>query len=83
MTAFFDRLRSDQALDRALALADEVPDDLIRSRVKAVLAFSLAQASPGDEVVEMVLGGGGRPQVQSLSSARPEGTSGAARPVKA
>jgi hypothetical protein len=72
MSAFFDRLRSDKSVERALRLAEEIPNDLIRSRVKATLAFSLADASLSDEVINMVLSGDGRAQVQALPSSRPE-----------
>jgi hypothetical protein len=74
MSAFFDRLRSDKSVERALRLAEEIPNDLIRSRVKATLAFSLAEASLSDDVINMVLGGDGRAQVQALPSGRPEGS---------
>jgi hypothetical protein len=81
LTAFFDRLRSDQSLERALQLAEEVPDDLIRSRLKATLAFGLANASPSDEVIKMVLEGDvGHAPVQVLPATRADGSlSGATR----
>jgi hypothetical protein len=82
MSAFFDRLRSDKSLDRALELADDVPDELIRSRLKAILAFSLAGASPSDKAIGIVLGADEiRAPIQALSPARGDatGSSGGAR----
>lgn len=39
MTEFFDKLRMDRKLDEALKLAEQIPEPLVSSRLKAVLAL--------------------------------------------
>jgi hypothetical protein len=57
MMAFFDKLRSDRALDESLQLALDIPDPLIKSRLQTVLALSLAKAEATDDVLKVVMAG--------------------------
>jgi hypothetical protein len=57
MADFFDRLRSDRKLDQAVAMATELSDQDISSRLKAVLALRLVDAKASPSVLQAVIGG--------------------------
>lgn len=46
MTEFFDKLRDDEREQQAIQLADTIPDGLLKSRVKSILALKFADLDP-------------------------------------
>jgi hypothetical protein len=76
MEQFFDRLRADRALDEALRLSDEIPSDLVKSRLKTALAFTLAESEAEADVMKAVMGVETTGEVPVASPASSDGRSG-------
>jgi hypothetical protein len=55
MVSFFDRLRSDRRLRDALALAEGIDDERLRSRLQTQLALSLADSSDSEGTLDILL----------------------------
>jgi hypothetical protein len=56
MTQFFDSLRSDRAVEEAIRLSDAIPDAQLQSRLKAVLALTLAETGDTEPLLQAILG---------------------------
>jgi hypothetical protein len=55
MREFFDRLRLDRRLKEALRIADSIPDDVLESRLKVLLALELSGGKPTDQQVTALM----------------------------
>jgi hypothetical protein len=51
MREFFDRLRLDRRLKEALRIAGSIPDTVLESRLKVLLALELSGSKPSDQQV--------------------------------
>jgi hypothetical protein len=63
MVDFFDRLRSDEKLDKSLALAASMQDIALRNRLQVALSLRLADEHLGPPTLTTVLGGAPVPTV--------------------
>lgn len=54
MTDFFDKLRTDRKFDESLKLANEIPDDTLRSKLKVILAISFAVVKGSDNILSIL-----------------------------
>jgi hypothetical protein len=55
MTEFFDKLRVDRKLDEALRLMSEIPDPVIASRLKGIVALTFAEVQTDNAVLTAML----------------------------
>ena len=55
MTDFFDKLRSDRKLDESLQLMHNIPNDVISSRLMAVIALHFAEVKLDHESIKYLL----------------------------
>jgi hypothetical protein len=55
MIEFFDKLRADRKLEESLRLANELPDPVLQSRLKIILALNFADRKSADEFLCSVL----------------------------
>jgi len=57
MVDFFDRLRADRKLENALELADKTDDEVLRGRLKALIALEFAgiRANPNESLLAAAL----------------------------
>lgn len=55
MTDFFDKLRIDRKLDEALQLMAQIPDQVIQSRVKAIVALTFSEVIMNESVLTAML----------------------------
>jgi hypothetical protein len=55
MTDFFDKLRVDRKLDEALGLMSQIPDQVIQSRVKAIVALTFSEVIMNEAVLTAML----------------------------
>ena len=55
MTEFFDKLRVDRKLDEALDLMSKIPDQVIASRVKGIVALTFSEVVMNEAVLTAML----------------------------
>jgi hypothetical protein len=55
MVEFFDKLRVDRSLEESLKLSGDIPNELIKSRLRTLLAVRLAQADATDDVLRILM----------------------------
>jgi hypothetical protein len=55
MTEFFDKLRVDRKLDEALRLISEIPDPVIASRIKGIVALTFSEVATDSAVLNAML----------------------------
>ena len=51
MTEFFDKLRTDRKFEESLQLADQIPDEILQSKLKIMLAMSFAEVKSTDDIL--------------------------------
>jgi hypothetical protein len=56
MIEFFDKLRADRKLEEALRLANDLPDSIMQSRLRILLALNFVDRKSSDEFLCSVLG---------------------------
>lgn len=56
MSAFFDKLRSDRKINESLILVEQIPDNFIQSRTKAMIALSFVGIQLDEKILEFALG---------------------------
>ncbi len=61
MTEFFDKLRVDRKLDEALRLMSEIPDPVIASRIKGIVALTFSEVETDNAVLNAMLSSPERP----------------------
>ncbi|WP_343694774.1 hypothetical protein [Flavobacterium sp.] len=57
MTDFFDKLRNDRKFEESLKLADQIPDNHLKSKVKILLSLNFADIKTSDDVLTLILNG--------------------------
>jgi hypothetical protein len=55
MIEFFDKLRTDRKFEESLKLANEIPDDTLKSRLKIALAMNFAEIVSNDVLLAQIL----------------------------
>jgi len=55
MTQFFDKLRADKKFDESMRLADDIPDQELKSRLKAFLSINFAGLNVSDSNLNSIL----------------------------
>jgi len=56
MIEFFDKLRADRKLEEALRLASDLPDAMLQSRLRVLLALKFVDRKSTDEFLSSILG---------------------------
>lgn len=56
MTEFFDKLRADRKLEESLNLASQVPDQILQSRLKIIIAMNLADVKSSEAILPLIIG---------------------------
>jgi hypothetical protein len=54
MTDFFDKLRADRKFEESLKLADEIPDPILKSKLKIVLSINFADVKASDNILSIL-----------------------------
>jgi hypothetical protein len=57
MTEFFDKLRTDRKFEESLKLANQIPDDLLKSKIKILLSINFADIKASDDIVNSLING--------------------------
>jgi len=57
MTEFFDKLRADRKFEEALNLADQIPDNHLKSKLKILLSMNFADIKTSDTILTLILDG--------------------------
>lgn len=57
MTEFFDKLRADRKFEEALTLADQIPDNHLKSKLKILLSMNFADIKTSDAILTLILDG--------------------------
>ncbi len=55
MTEFFDKLRADRKLEESLNLASQVPDPILQSRLKIIIAMNLADVKSSEALLPSII----------------------------
>jgi len=55
MSSFFDKLRADRKLEDAILLANQIPDEILQSKIKVILSLNFAEVNTTDDILSVVL----------------------------
>jgi hypothetical protein len=70
MAEFFDKLRIDRKLEESLRLATQIPDEILQSRLKIILALSFVEVKWNDDFLSSFL------NTEIIPNAHKEGSAG-------
>lgn len=54
MATFFDKLRTDRKIEESLKLSDEIPDEILKSKLKMILSLHFAEINTTDKIVSII-----------------------------